>query len=186
MKGTVLMRYSTRMASSSTVGDPGLGRRAEPSVMDGCWNNIVITTQCVTDIFSHPDDDSVYEVDVAVGASDVGLHHPGQDAVPGDHGHVAPLHPPDDQVPAPDHPHPPPHGELGHGEGLPRHQVPLQGVLGQVARLRPQAGVQARLLPPQQRPGGLSRDKVGEVCLSLTQPRIEILLFTQVICCPIS
>ena len=41
MKGTVLMRYSTRMARSNTVGDPGLGRRAEPRVMDGCWRHNV-------------------------------------------------------------------------------------------------------------------------------------------------
>ena len=131
---------------------------------------------------SYLDNDPVYEVDVAVGAPDVGLHHPGEDAVPGDHGHVAPLDPPDDQVPAPDHAHPPPHCELGHGEALARHQVSLQGVLGQVARL--QAGVQARLLPPQQRPGLVSRDKVGEVCHILTKPHIEVLLFPEIVSCP--
>ena len=42
MKGTVLMRYSTRTARSSAVGEPGLGRKAEPRVMDGSWKYIAI------------------------------------------------------------------------------------------------------------------------------------------------
>ena len=56
--------------------------------------------------------------------------------------------------------------------------------LRQIARLCPQAGVQGRLLEPEQLPGSVRGNKVGEVGLILTQPHIEVLLFPKLMRCP--
>ena len=133
---------------------------------------------------SHLHNDPVYEVDVAVSASDVGLHHPGEDAVPCEHCHVAPLNPGDHHVPAPHHFHSPPLCELPQPQPRPRHQVALQGVLGQVARLLPQVPVEGGLLPAELFPGLVRGNKVGEVCLILTQPIIKVLQLAKFICFP--